>query len=207
MQVTQIVYRLNRYIFVEAFGMSINTRMIKFILSLLVFGSLAQCGRSANDEDLALVEITPDEPIVFTADKEDLLGNEIKAPWFDFRLRMDNQTKDVITVIALKANITGIDKSGLPTTTKWEITASHFNFSTETQDCVFSHFGEWQQGEDKVFELFGSCNYTPLFTVASLPEGNGVTFRYRIDLTILGWFGTYEAPSDRFEKKLIFYSR
>ena len=172
----------------------------------------AGCAGEKSKSQGANITVTPSKPIVIDADVTDDSGKKLTRPWFEFRTRINNTTGDTITIVALQAEIYAQGPSGMQQKATVAFTPSEFNFKlSETQDCKFSSFGVWANGDDKQLYLENgneNCNRTPVFRIGSNPTGpNGTNFRYRVQLKPLGWFGPADKATDRFDKTFSFFTQ
>lgn len=190
--------------------MSLNTRVLHIIMVAIALAGGISCSKEKTKSDLVDLTVNPDEPIVITAPSKDGNGQDISPPWFDFRLSLTNPTAEQITVVALLVKVYG--PSG---TSPKEVAMvpADFNFSLdEDTECKFTYFGTWQPGQTLPFSLAGGgtdCDGRgPIFNVSALPKGtNNNSYRYRVEIKPLGWFGPIDNASDRFEKKEIFFTQ
>ncbi|MGE4133466.1 MAG: hypothetical protein AB7F86_17625 [Bdellovibrionales bacterium] len=158
------------------------------------------CGKQTKSQK-AKISVIPDQPIVITADAD--FGDEkIKAPWFSLVVSIDNQSDDKITIIALEVDVTSVDQTGAITTKTVAFTPSKFDYSTDSLKCEYSSFGTWSSGENKALQITGSgsCNSgIPIFGVGGLQKSSNKNYRFRAKARPIGWFGTFTAPTDRYE--------
>jgi len=186
--------------------MSIYTRAGIFIKCFLFLAILAQCGKDDSKESGAKFTISPKKPIVITAKVSDGT-KEYNPPWFEFRLSLDNRTGDVVTIVAVELEITGIDEMGQPSTRTVAVAPSDFNWSTDTFECNYFSFGTWQKNEDETFLLDTgnpACLGFPVFRIPDNPKGS---YRYRVKMKPLGYFGDFGEANDRFEKYQYFHTQ
>lgn len=175
---------------------------------------LTQCGgdKSQRSDD-AKIAVLPESPIVFTS-KTVVNGTDVSPPWFRFQVELDNQTDSIITVVGLKIKVTATI-NGVVTNNETSFDPSQYNYSTDVLTCNYAFFGEFAVGEKKRLRIDhtnGSCNNgSVLFYVGANPKPdddlNPAAYRYRVELQPLGWFGAQDDPTDRFQKKVYFYSQ
>lgn len=188
---------------------------VSYILSFSIALILsAGCAGDKSKSQGASLAVNPSKPIVINADITDDNGKKLTRPWFEFRTRMTNNTGDTITIVALQADVYAQGPSGQQQKTTVAFTPSEFNFKiSDTQECKFSNFGVWEKdGEkDKAFILDNGqtgCTRTPVFRIGSNPTGpTGNNFRYRVQLKPLGWFGTADKATDRFDRTFSFFTQ
>jgi len=205
--------------------MGIRTRVFNIMIGLFFLGTLAQCGGEASKSSKAEVTVVPGKPMVISAPIT-VKGKVIAAPWFNFQVSMKNGSDEPITLMAIELEITGTNSSGVPDVRKVAFAAGSFNYSLSLNDeinieCNFANFGTWAPGEEKRFELSGAqgiCHdpdndgspdpLYPLFYVDSNPSGpTGRNFNYRVKMKPIGYFGTPDEPTNRFEKTVFFSTR
>lgn len=197
---------------------------IKNSVRLLVISVAAlglACGKKKMRSDDAIMEINPERPIVITGSitiGPPDSGIVIKGPWFKFTVSMDNQTDDKITVVSLTSKVSGIDSSGMIQTSENTFDPSSNNYSTLTYNCVYRSYGTFDKNNTAVGSstlddsLFLSnennpsgCTYGGVtFYAPDNPTSLTGNYSYHGQLKVLGWFGTYDDPTDRFEKTINF---
>ena len=192
--------------------MSTGARVYNILIALLFLAVFANCGGEKAKSDLAELEIIPEKPIVITGDTVDDDDNKIKAPWFEFRMRLTNGSAEKITVVAVTAEVFAQDSTGQTDVKEVSWTPAEFNFQlNEDTECKFSSFGTWDAGEGKALSLRNGnslCSRQPKFLVGDNKKGvSGRNFRYRVRAKPLGWFGTEDQADDRFEKSLTFFTQ
>jgi hypothetical protein len=187
-------------------------RFAHVAICALFLASLAQCAKKKSKSDGAEFGILPEKPIVILGDTKDSSGNDIKGPWFNFRVNMMNGTEDIVTIVALVLEVYAQDSSGQIVKADVAFTPAAFDFTlSEDKECKFSTFGTWTVGEKKGFLLENSdptCTRIPVFYIGNNPSGiSGKNYRYRVKVKPMGWFGTYDDPTDRFDKSFSFYTQ
>jgi len=183
-------------------------RVLQILLIPLALFALAQCNEKGESHK-AKFTVMPEKPIVILADTT-VNGQDVKGPWFRFKLRMRNDSSQTITIVALQLKITSVvDPVASPFTKAWD--AGSFNINTDTLTCLFTYFGEWLPNTENEFMLLpdpGTCPFTPIFVVSGLPtDDNATVFRYRVEVEPMGWFGDADNPTDRFQKRFTFYTQ
>lgn len=182
-----------------------------FLLGVGFTLSLAQCGDKTSRSDNAKLAILPESPIVINS-KIALPSGELQGPWYRFQLELENNTDATITIVALKITTQAI-VDGQAQTNDTTFDPSAFNYSTETETCTYSFFGEFPAGTTSRLEITpnegGTClTAFPVFYVGNLPlSKTAPNFRYRVEAQPLGWFGPRNDPTDRFDKKVFFYTQ
>jgi hypothetical protein len=178
------------------------------------------CGKKKMRSDDALMEINPERPIVITGSitiGPPDSGIVIKGPWFKFTVSMDNQTDEMITIVSVTSKVSGMDESGSFKDTETTFDPSSNNYSTLNYNCVYHSYGSFVVNNSKIpstldDSLFLSnennpagCSYgTITFYAPDNPSSNTGAYTYHGKFKILGWFGTYDDPTDRFEKVINF---
>ena len=149
---------------------------------VLILG-LTSCGKSkSNDIEIAL---TPAEPIIMTADKK--LGDEdIKAPWFFHSVKVKNNSDETVTIVALRYEVVST-KDGITKTTE--------SSTSGIDDDDVLYLAQVEPGQENT-TLFAK------YYVGSLAAADSLN--YRVTAKFIGWFGTFDEPSERFEKSVRF---
>lgn len=202
--------------------MSIYTRVFNIMIAVLLFSTLTSCGNNNSKSDKAKISIIPGKPIVITADTK-IGDKEIPAPWFNFRASMSNNSDTTVTIIALELEITGVGKTGTTTTGKAGFVATDFNETIQylapgatapvNVECKYRYFAQLDPSTSSELKLMGAASVcgtpTPVFYIGNNPTGpdNAPNYRYTVKIKPLGWFGTYDLPTDRFEKTQTFYTQ
>jgi hypothetical protein len=181
----------------------------RVLLAALSFLFLIQCKGGANKADGAEITITPNTPIVITAD---IASPSRASPWFSFETSIENKTDSAFEIVALEAEITGTDDTGNLVSRKVAWSPSEFNYSTLSLQCSYASFGTWQPGDKKELQITGAgtcVSGIPQFIADGNPDGpNDDSFRYKVKLKPLGYFIDAEGdPSDRFEKFKLFFTK
>ncbi len=196
--------------------MSIYTRVLYIIMSVFFIVGLTSCGGDKPKSEKAKLTLIPSKPIVITADvTED--DKVIAAPWFKFLATLSNPTDEMITIVALQVDITGLNSSGTPQTTTVAFSPGSFNdtvlVGTTVIECKYNHFAQIAAGDSAQLRLLGadSACGTPLanFAVGGNPKGppGNTSFRYTLKVKPLGWFGGLITPTNRFDKVSTFYTQ
>ena len=193
-------------------NIQLNLIYILTLLSLILTAS--SCGKKSKSEG-AEFEVLPTTPIVIIGDTVSGSGTKVPGPWFNFRLKISNKTDEPITITALALKIYAEDDTGKKITSNANFSPADFDFETggtTSVKCTFGNFGTFAAGEtDTSFYLYNSnpaCTAIPLFLVGNGQKGaNGKNFRYTVEVTPVGWFGTYDSPKDRFDTKFNFYTQ
>lgn len=187
--------------------------------SLLCLGLAAattQCSKAANKSSGATFTVLPDKPIVIIGDSVDTQGNAVKGPWFNFRLSMTNNTSDTVTIVSLNVTLYEPDSTGQVTPKIISFSPSDFNYSTtdssgNTLQCQYYSFGTWTNGQTNPIKMDNgnaACAGYPIFYIGSNTVGpNANSYHYRVVVRPLGWFGTYNVPTDRFDTNFTFYTQ
>ncbi len=152
----------------------------------------------------------PETPIVITASIEGAEGKE--APWFGFRVNIDNQSDQTIELVALQLDITGQGNGGQLTTATVAFDPSQADFTLNDLQCEYTTFGTWGPGIKRDIGVIahGLCPGGGLqFFTGGNPKGpNGNNFRYRVKAKPLGYFiDSAGNPDDRFEKFKYFFTK
>ncbi len=188
------------------------------LTSAMVF-TLGCSGKTKSDG--ASIEINPERPIVIGASIK--IGSdetEIVGPWFKFTVPFDNQTDEIITVVSVQTEVTGTSENGRFETVDGTYDPSTNNYSTDFIECNYRHYGEFAPknratGSPTTDDLLhlasgggnptGCATGTVTFYAQGNPDpGTGGSYNFSGKLKVVGWFGTYENPTDRFEKTVYF---
>jgi hypothetical protein len=207
--------------------MRFQLRFISKLVLLTMALGLAQCSKKTKSQDV-LITVTPTSPIVFTSDFSTTKGGNvvvIKGPWFSFTVQIDNQSDTPITLIGLHIDVTGFDASNNPVTVGQDFVPTADNYSTLTQSCTYSDFGEFEaKGQTSgtppnqltssgtMFETpSGStgCTSGPvLFFAQGNPKpASTALIRYTVKVSPIGYFGKRNAPTDRFDGSTTIYTQ
>ena len=188
-----------------------------YCLGLIVLSAgIVQCGSKKSKSSPVQVNIIPDTPIVITASIEGQEGKE--APWFKFRVSVDNLTDQAFELVALQLEITGQGSSGQLTTAEAAFDPSSFNVVVLDTQCEYKTFGTWAPNTKREIGVIGypitgglTCpSLTAEFVVGGNPKGgpSGKNFRYRVKAIPLGYFVDANGdPEDRFEKFKYFFTK
>ena len=169
-----------------------------------------QCGKQESKSSPVQINIVPDVPIVITASIEGQEGKE--APWFAFRVSIDNTTDQAFEIVALQIDITGQGTSGQLETKTLAFDPSQADYSLNDISCAYGSFGIWQPGQKKdigVTGTTGCLSFAAKFFAGNNPKGtNANSFRYRVKAKPLGYFIDAQGdPDDRFEKFKYFFTK
>lgn len=199
-------------------------RRILCVPLLMAISGIVQCGGKSTKSSQVEIVLSPENPVVITSDADISNGGkstEIKAPWFKFRVKIDNQADEPVTVVALHVEVTGMDESGMMTTVKKDFDPGSFNYSLLDAACSYGDFGEFDRRGDSA-GTGGYYNKTALyistgdsrcigggtgasagvffyFDGAPKPPSGSSNYRYSLKIQPLGWFGTRLEPTDRFD--------
>ena len=191
--------------------MRLNGRWAYVLVCLGLAGVTSQCSKAKTKSSMASFSVLPTNPIVIDGDSVDAAGNSIKGPWFDFRVNMVNGTGDTVTIVSLMITLYEEDASGNIVTTTVSKNPSDFDSSTDSLVCNYFSFGTWTPGQTQNFQISNAnsaCTGEPIFYIGGNSSGsNKSNFRYRVVVQPLGWFGTYNAPTDRFDTQFTFYTQ
>jgi hypothetical protein len=184
----------------------------RYAACALFLVGLAQCSKAKTKSEEVTFSVLPDRPIVIDGDTVDSHGNKVKAPWFQFRLSVNNKSGSTVTVVAFQVTVYGQSSSGSTQSTPASFSSTDFNYTTDLLDCEYPSFGEFPTGKgDQALSLSNAntnCTAQPIFFVGNGTSGvSGSNFRYRVVVKPQGWFGTYADPSDRFEQTFTFYTQ
>ena len=186
---------------------------VNSVFGIILTLTAAGCGEKSKSEGAEFI-VLPAKPIVILGDTK-VNGKDVKGPWFSFRLKMSNKTDQAITIPALAIKVFAEDSSGKRVITELNFSASDFSYATTgtpSIKCDFASFGTWQPGQNEVsFSLQNSnpqCDGFPIFSIGDGQKGKtGKNFNYTIEVTPVGWFGTYDTPADRFDTRFNFYTQ
>jgi hypothetical protein len=146
---------------------------------------------AAGKSDDVLVSFTPASPIVIdsdlriddytTSDPTDTI--DIAGPWFRAELEAKNNSNTTVTIVGFVADIIAPD--GQTTHYKSNLGSDQFYITVllpgEQYDSDFGWY------------------------INNLPTNK--SFRYNVNATVIGWFGTPNAPQERFERKISFVTQ
>lgn len=191
----------------------------KKLLLIVMVAPLITCGNKKSRSDASSeFRAVPDEPIVIIGDTKDDVLRSIPGPWFFFMLKIKNtDATDSITIIALEVTISGTDADGMPFSVVKTFSASDFNHSvaqsggTELQ-CTYTNFGTFAPGtgeQDVGVGGTGACEMpVTRFFIGGMPtKPQGAVYRFNVSVRPLGWFGTFDNPTDRFDTTIRFQTR
>ncbi len=181
-------------------------RICLIVLSLCA----VQCGKKLSKSSPVEVTIVPDVPIVITASIEGAAGKE--APWFSFKVSLDNQTDQAFEIVALQIEISGQGSSGQLETRTLAFDPSQLDYTLNELACSYGTFGVWQPGQKKDIGVTGTTGCLSLiakFYAGGNPKGpNANSYRYRVKAKPLGYFiDAAGDPDDRFEKFKYFFTK
>lgn len=191
----------------------------KKLMLVLFVALLAQCGgKKSRSAEASTWLVLPKEPIVILGDVKDSNGNEIRGPWFSFRLAMSNDDgADSITVVNVEITVTATDKTGMPEIKTFSLSPSDFNHSYKSNDdeiqCKYFSFGTFAKGvKEQPFTLtMGSdanCTVIPMFYLGGFAKKTtGAQYRYKVKARPLGWFGPFDDPKDRYDMSFTFNTK
>jgi hypothetical protein len=184
------------------------------LITLLAVAFLSSCGGKENKATNVDVTIEPEKPIVITGDIE-VNGEELQSPWFRFQVHIKNGSEQAFTLVALQAEVTGVDESGQTSTATVSFAPNDSDgkwLGEDNPTCSYTGYGTYQPGDDLDLTLSGALTACPTgiaFYVGGNPKGpSGKSFRYRVKLKPLGYFiDSQGIASDRFEKFKNFYTQ
>jgi hypothetical protein len=195
-------------------------------LKALLFSVLLSLPVFADQQDPSSkveVSVHPDTPIVLTADFHNGF-KYVKGPWFMAQIHLLNGSSDEITIIAARAHVETKNPAGQSFSRDLTITPSDFNYTLECGnsqqfDVKYDDFGEFPIGLGEYLSATYrrgvpvACNAIPRMTPIKfyfdkLPTWKGQNdYVYSVRLTLIGWFGSRNNPTTRFEKTVEFQSR
>ena len=192
--------------------MRIGIQAYYILVGSLTAIALTSCGGEKGKSQGATLGINPQKPIVITADATLQGDKKVAGPWFQFSMSMTNGTAEKITIVALTADVYTQNSSGQSEKKTVAFTPGEFDYKIgSSTECKFTSFGTWAAGETKGLLLDNGnadCNARPIFVVSGLNTGpNGTNFRYRVTAKPLGWFGTIDAATDRFDRSVTFFTQ
>lgn len=187
--------------------MSLYTRVLNIVMIAIALTCGISCGGKKSKSELVLLTVNPKKPVVITAPTKDSKGQDVEWPWFEFSVTMSNPTTEQITIKALMVKVYA---PGQMDPTEVVFTPSQYDFSTDILDCKYSTFGVWSGSESKGFILengTAGCTGRPQFIIGGLPKSTTNSYRYRVEISPIGWFGPPDAAADRFQKKDTFFTQ
>lgn len=168
----------------------------KGIFQIILLGAVAvsqgSCSNSKSQEiDVSFV---PNRPLVIkgdikiddftTADPSDTLT--IAAPWFRTAVNVTNNSDTQVTIVSIIATVTDTRNEKKEYTTK--LPEDAYYIATVLPGATMSP-STW------FFDSLPADTYNGLA---------GLNLRYSIRATLIGWFGTPDEPTERFEKTISF---
>jgi hypothetical protein len=204
----------------EPFGF----RKLCYLVLAVTALSTNSCGKKSKSQEVS-ISVEPQSPIVFTSDATIKVGNEdkvIKAPWFAFSVRIDNHLENSsVTINSLHVEVQGFDVDGNMVTKKSDLLAGDGSFSTETQNCTYVDFGQFDANgvrlpggpsiNDELLYSIPDVSGCPIrqwtFYVTGPDPGENGILNYRVKVQPMGWFGTRKEQIDRFENYTTFSTR
>lgn len=162
-----------------------------FIIFALVFTVLAtsSCGKESESSKVE-IKIIPSSPTVFPGNITIPDGSggtsTITGPYFRWRARVINHSKKEVVVTGFI--LTVYDSHGTKVG----------DVSYDSGEVGDPYFVDLAPDDDATIDIN--------FYVESLPK-DAPSFRFRVKVEPIGWFGTPDEPDDRFEKTLYFYTR
>jgi hypothetical protein len=210
--------------------MSISSK--RFLLLVALCGGLVRCGDAGKSSKVKVTAI-PSNPIIITGDGKDADGNPLTAPWFSYRLFLENGSDEAVSIVAIKMTITLSETGASPSEASF--TASLLNYTVGTDEsfsCAYYTVGEFAKGASgyMVGKLTdptlgpepvpaihsppwaGVCDEDRAFAITpnSLTkprDPRSKNYRYRVEIEPQGWFGDRDHANDRFDKKIVIYTR
>jgi hypothetical protein len=95
------------------------------------------------------------------------------------------------------------------------IVPTNFNYESNKGECTYSYFDVIPAGaqnqdlavtpDQKIKECVKSSAMTYVGSNPILTDNSG--YRYRVDVTPQGWFGTLDNPGERLQKTFTFYTQ
>lgn len=182
-----------------------------------------RCGSAGKSSQISM-SVVPGQPNVITADFQYNSTTTISAPWFPFQVSVHNGSDETVTIIALQLHVIGTRADGTSVTKDITVSPTMYNFTATcsggtTQEVDFSDFGEIAANTTSqltltprnITSLCGTAISGPLLTPLLYAGGNPsktsdhvLNYSYTVQLTPAGWFGTHNAPDQRFDKVLVF---
>jgi hypothetical protein len=178
-------------------------------LVLLLALSQLSCSGKKSKSFNAVATVIPPVPIVFTVDTKDSAGRTVTAPWYEFHINVENKTGDTFTIVAIKIETTGLDATGTFSTVKAQGVPSDYDYSLQNLSCSYGSFGTWAPGDNLPLSLTGTggCQSGIAgFQIGGNPNPGGANpiLHYTVKVEILGWFGTFNEATDRFDRTIYF---
>ena len=166
------------------------------------------------------IDVVPDLPVVITADYTDANSTVWKAPWFGYHLMVHNNSSQPVTIVNLHAKVTATD--GTHFIHHVQSVPSIYNFNlvcgSNSVPVVYSSFGTIAPGASSYLQLTIDPSHDPVSQICPgvdpnvpnpmiiVPDNSSVgpTYNYSVLLKVVGWFGTLNSPSAKFEKIVTF---
>lgn len=192
------------------------TIFARFLAAGLACFFLAQCGKSKSQK--VTFSVVPSQPVAITGDVT-VNGATITSPWFRFQLNIDNGADDSVVIVALSIKVTAPTFGNAMHTAS--VVPSGFNYTATdgSVTCNYSNFDTIAQGYSGPLTLTPDgtsigCNIgaaSPIFYVGSNPkpldDSTPSSYRYRVEVTPQGWFGSPTEQRDRFSRTFTFYTQ
>jgi hypothetical protein len=157
---------------------------------LLVLGILASLSCAKKDKDVDF-EVIPDRPVVIDSSitvKDKITGEKktYNPPWYTFSIKLTNKSSKKITFVSMKAVVTGFING--------ETVTKDYNFDPGADSAGAS----WYYAVLDAVDATGKPGtYTSSgWIMAELPKVDG--YVYSISLELIGWYGDYNTPEQRF---------
>lgn len=196
------------------------TRMYRVISVMGLALILVQCGPSGKEGQVEF-SLLPEEPVVITG-SIDVESKQIEGPWFSFGVKVSNRSDSYVTIVGIELEVMGRSTGNAPLINTTSIAASEFNKTVAYGDSSCSYqfftFDAIPPGAENqdltVSDAFPEGEGCPnileskvKFYVGGNPskeDDNVRNYSYKVKFKPLGWFGTEDAPEDRFEKTVRF---
>ncbi|MES2855166.1 MAG: hypothetical protein V4692_04860 [Bdellovibrionota bacterium] len=172
-----------------------TSRLVIAVLAVLtLLGTTTSCGKKRSDD--VTFTLNPSRPVIIEAGfkfPDDTATTDIDesltvtGPWYKYRFSIKNNASDTVTIVSIESEIKGY-KNGATVTG----TSSHASDIEATPYLAIAATG---------------AEATSPFTFYSdgLPKADGL--RYTVRMRVLGWFGSYDDPKERFEKVITFVTQ
>jgi hypothetical protein len=185
---------------------------------------LAFSNAGASDKTIAISAL-PSQPAVHNVDYTytDEAGNVITvpAPWFSFKININNKSKNPLTIVGVHVTVTGRAPDGTVETSDEDFSPEENNFTNANLACTYADYGQFDPGGTPSGPSF---NNTTLFTVpdsdstASCPmitenvfymgdlptAGMSGATDYQVTVEPVGWLGSRTHQKDGFDDSISF---
>ena len=153
-------------------------RLATVILGCLSCAGLAQCSNKNSLSKGVKFKSVPDTPIVINTDMTVHAGQEnefkVKAPWFEYKSRIENNSNKILVLVTFDFNIKGIFR-GAPTTSTASLDPNKLCDSTSFSGGVRPYLAVLAPGE--VYQNLNT-SYDTLYPAVTPQTGSAYHCQY-----------------------------